>query len=154
MTVQNATPCVGGRHQCADRHPSVLISWRQKVRTHLPPVLPSPSLVPPHPKMRQKRAKAYRKLMHLYCHFFGFRQPYQMLSTSWDQVCRHKLIFAYLVDSETCLMAVAASTDLVKQLGTVLQGDVKPSEHHSLLFRFSSPPSELWLITNGKAALQ
>ena len=30
--------------------------------------------------MRQKRAKAYRKLMSLYCMSFGFRQPYQVLS--------------------------------------------------------------------------
>lgn len=35
-------------------------------------------------KMRQKRAKAYRKLMHLYCMSFGFRQPYQILGTSCD----------------------------------------------------------------------
>ena len=31
------------------------------------------------PKMRQKRAKAYRKLMGLYSMSFGFRQPYQVL---------------------------------------------------------------------------
>ena len=29
--------------------------------------------------MRQKRAKAYRKLMALYSLSFGFRQPYQIL---------------------------------------------------------------------------
>lgn len=29
--------------------------------------------------MRQKRAKAYRKLMALYSTTFGFRQPYQVL---------------------------------------------------------------------------
>ena len=29
--------------------------------------------------MRQKRAKAYRKLMNLYSISFGFRQPYQVL---------------------------------------------------------------------------
>lgn len=29
--------------------------------------------------MRQKRAKAYRKLMHLYSLSFGFRKPYQVL---------------------------------------------------------------------------
>ena len=29
--------------------------------------------------MRQKRAKAYRKLMALYSMSFGFRQPYQVL---------------------------------------------------------------------------
>lgn len=37
-------------------------------------------LTPPNPiKMRQKRTKAYRKLMQLYCMSFGFRQPYQVL---------------------------------------------------------------------------
>ncbi|CAA7266606.1 unnamed protein product [Cyclocybe aegerita] len=59
--------------------------------------------------MRQKRAKAYRKLMHLYCMSFGFRQPYQVL-----------------VDSEFCKSAVVQKLDLQKQLHTVLQGDVKP----------------------------
>jgi hypothetical protein len=32
--------------------------------------------------MRQKRAKAYRKLMHVYSMSFGFRQPYQVLGMS------------------------------------------------------------------------
>ncbi|TFK40988.1 Fcf1-domain-containing protein [Crucibulum laeve] len=59
--------------------------------------------------MRQKRAKAYRKLMHLYSMSFGFRQPYQVL-----------------VDSEMCKVATAHKLDLVKQLGSVLQGEVKP----------------------------
>ncbi|OJA12058.1 hypothetical protein AZE42_06690 [Rhizopogon vesiculosus] len=59
--------------------------------------------------MRQKRAKAYRKLMHLYSISFGFRQPYQIL-----------------VDSEMCKIAIDAKLDLIKQLGTVLQGTVKP----------------------------
>ncbi|KAJ3508873.1 hypothetical protein NMY22_g16475 [Coprinellus aureogranulatus] len=59
--------------------------------------------------MRQKRAKAYRKLMHLYSHFFGFRQPFQML-----------------IDAETCVLAMNGKFDLVKQLSTVLQGEVKP----------------------------
>lgn len=31
--------------------------------------------------MRQKRAKAYRKLMNLYSISFGFRQPYQVLGS-------------------------------------------------------------------------
>ncbi|KAL5535473.1 hypothetical protein ACEPAF_3567 [Sanghuangporus sanghuang] len=59
--------------------------------------------------MRQKRAKAYRKLMHVYCMSFGFRQPYQVL-----------------VDSEMCLEAVSLKIDLAKQLTVVLQGTVKP----------------------------
>ncbi|OSD03511.1 PIN domain-like protein [Trametes coccinea BRFM310] len=59
--------------------------------------------------MRQKRAKAYRKLMSLYALSFGFRQPYQVL-----------------VDSHMCKEAVAHKIELVKQLGVVLQGTVKP----------------------------
>ncbi|KAG2044185.1 PIN domain-like protein [Suillus americanus] len=59
--------------------------------------------------MRQKRAKTYRKLMHLYSLSFGFRQPYQIL-----------------VDSEMCQIAVDAKLDLIKQFSTVLQGNVKP----------------------------
>ncbi|PPQ89601.1 hypothetical protein CVT25_012346 [Psilocybe cyanescens] len=59
--------------------------------------------------MRQKRAKAYRKLMHLYSMSFGFHQPYQVL-----------------VDSEMCKSAIAQKVDFVKQLYTVLQGEVKP----------------------------
>ncbi|KAG1885717.1 Fcf1-domain-containing protein [Suillus subluteus] len=59
--------------------------------------------------MRQKRAKTYRKLMHLYSMSFGFRQPYQIL-----------------VDSEMCQIAMDAKLDLIKQFSTVLQGNVKP----------------------------
>lgn len=59
--------------------------------------------------MRQKRAKAYRKLMHLYSLSFGFRKPYQVL-----------------FDSEMCKSAVAHKIDLIKQLPLVLQGEVKP----------------------------
>ncbi|KAH9937615.1 Fcf1-domain-containing protein, partial [Fomitopsis serialis] len=59
--------------------------------------------------MRQKRAKAYRKLMTLYCMSFGFRQPYQVL-----------------VDSEMCKASITQKLELTKQLETVLQGTVKP----------------------------
>ncbi|KAF8140092.1 Fcf1-domain-containing protein [Boletus edulis] len=59
--------------------------------------------------MRQRRAKTYRKLMSLYSLSFGFRQPYQVL-----------------IDSDMCILAVAAKTDLHQQLGIVLQGNVKP----------------------------
>ncbi|KIY45422.1 Fcf1-domain-containing protein, partial [Fistulina hepatica ATCC 64428] len=59
--------------------------------------------------MRQKRAKSYRKLMHLYCLSFGFRRPYQVL-----------------VDSTMCRSAIEHKIELSKQLATVLQGDVKP----------------------------
>ncbi|CAE6442296.1 unnamed protein product [Rhizoctonia solani] len=58
--------------------------------------------------MRQKRAKAYKKLMALYTMSFGFRQPYQVLvdSTFCIEVCQHKM-------------------DPVKQLTAVLQGECK-----------------------------
>ncbi|CAE6517421.1 unnamed protein product [Rhizoctonia solani] len=58
--------------------------------------------------MRQKRSKAYKKLMALYSMSFGFRQPYQVLvdSTFCIEVCQHKM-------------------DPVKQLRTVLQGECK-----------------------------
>ncbi|KAM5535389.1 hypothetical protein V8D89_010911, partial [Ganoderma adspersum] len=59
--------------------------------------------------MRQKRAKAYRKLMSLYSMSFGFRQPYQVL-----------------VDSHMCKEAMTHKIELVKQLDSVLQGTVKP----------------------------
>ncbi|CAE6352582.1 unnamed protein product [Rhizoctonia solani] len=58
--------------------------------------------------MRQKRTKAYKKLMALYSMSFGFRQPYQVLvdSTFCVEVCQHKI-------------------DPMKQLATVLQGECK-----------------------------
>ncbi|KAI0036703.1 Fcf1-domain-containing protein [Vararia minispora EC-137] len=59
--------------------------------------------------MRQKRAKAYRKLMSMYHFTFGFREPYQVL-----------------VDSEMCKTAISQKVDLAAQLETVLQGTVKP----------------------------
>ncbi|THH04662.1 hypothetical protein EW145_g5357 [Phellinidium pouzarii] len=79
--------------------------------------------------MRQKRAKAYRKLMHLYCMSFGFRQPYQVL-----------------VDAEMCQEAVASKIDLSKQLANVLQASVKPmitqcSIHSLYLSGRSSQPA-------------
>ncbi|CCA67429.1 related to UTP23-Essential nucleolar protein that is a component of the SSU (small subunit) processome involved in 40S ribosomal subunit biogenesis [Serendipita indica DSM 11827] len=59
--------------------------------------------------MRQKRAKAYKKLMGMYELVFGFRQPYQVL-----------------VDSGMCMSAQDHKIELVKQLETVLQGKIKP----------------------------
>ncbi|KAJ7130066.1 Fcf1-domain-containing protein [Mycena crocata] len=47
--------------------------------------------------------------MALYSMSFGFRQPYQVL-----------------VDSEMCKAATDSKIELVKQLGSVLQGDIKP----------------------------
>ncbi|KAG8775839.1 hypothetical protein FRC15_000296, partial [Serendipita sp. 397] len=65
--------------------------------------------------MRQKRAKAYRKLMAMYELSFGFRQPYQVL-----------------VDSGMCITAQDHKIDLVKQLETVLQGKIKPIELYKM----------------------
>ncbi|KAF8633996.1 hypothetical protein AX15_001170 [Amanita polypyramis BW_CC] len=62
-----------------------------------------------HHQMRQKRAKTYRKLMHLYHMTFGFRLPYQIL-----------------VDSTICETAIELQYELVKHFGSVLQGEVKP----------------------------
>ncbi|KIM32854.1 hypothetical protein M408DRAFT_326574 [Serendipita vermifera MAFF 305830] len=59
--------------------------------------------------MRQKRAKAYRKLMAMYELSFGFRQPYQIL-----------------VDSGMFIEAQDHKMELAKQLETVLQGKIKP----------------------------
>lgn len=58
--------------------------------------------------MRQKRAKAYKKLMALYHMSFGFRQPYQVV-----------------IDSTFCLELFQHKIDPMKQLSTVLQGDCK-----------------------------
>lgn len=71
--------------------------------------------------MRQKRAKAYRKLMAVYSHAFGFRQPYQIL-----------------IDADFCQVLHDCKFDVAKQLHTVLQGDVKPSK---LPPSFLQPPS-------------
>jgi U3 small nucleolar RNA-associated protein 23 len=67
--------------------------------------------------MRQKRTKAYKKLMALYSMSFGFRQPYQVL-----------------VDSTFCAEVYQHKMDPLKQLSTVLQGDCKISESLSYLF--------------------
>ncbi|KAK0465397.1 Fcf1-domain-containing protein [Desarmillaria tabescens] len=60
--------------------------------------------------MRQKRSKTYRKLMALYSMTFGFRQPYQVL-----------------IDSEMCKLAADTNIELVKQIGAVLHGEIKPT---------------------------
>ncbi|KAG8739995.1 hypothetical protein FRC10_004874 [Ceratobasidium sp. 414] len=58
--------------------------------------------------MRQKRTKAYKKLMALYSMSFGFRQPYQVL-----------------IDSTFCIEVFQHKIDPAKQLATVLQDDCK-----------------------------
>ncbi|CED83168.1 Uncharacterized proteins of PilT N-term./Vapc superfamily [Phaffia rhodozyma] len=59
--------------------------------------------------MRQKRAKAYKRLMQSYCLTFGFRQPYQTL-----------------VDAQFCKNIAKSGIDVEKQFETVLQGKCKP----------------------------
>lgn len=81
--------------------------------------------------MRQKRAKAYRKLMSLYCMSFGFRQPYQVLGRFVAVRKSPQLNGRWSVDSEMCKASVAQKLDFAKQVETVLQGTVKLSECYS-----------------------
>ena len=78
--------------------------------------------------MRQKRAKAYRKLMALYSISFGFRQPYQVLGGSLAFISGLLKVNFCQVDSEMCKTATEHKLELLKLLGLVLQGMVKPSE--------------------------
>ena len=106
--------------------------------------------------MRQKRAKAYRKLMSLYSMSFGFRQPYQVLGVYT------LLLMAYLrihysplfctVDSHMCKEAMTHKIELVKQLASVLQGTVKPRE--SCPPPSTPQPTAERLRASGEAALQ
>jgi len=75
--------------------------------------------------MRQKRAKAYKKLMQLYCMSFGFRQPYQVLGQSISP--QPLTQFDRAVDAEMCRAAIAQDIELVKQISVVLHGEMKPS---------------------------
>ncbi|EWC44910.1 hypothetical protein DRE_00969 [Drechslerella stenobrocha 248] len=59
--------------------------------------------------MRGKRSKAYRKLMAVYAHSFGFREPYQVL-----------------VDPAIVQDSLKFKMDLVAGLERTLQGKVKP----------------------------
>ncbi|KAI9371994.1 hypothetical protein BJX61DRAFT_534330 [Aspergillus egyptiacus] len=60
-------------------------------------------------KMRAKRSKKYRKLMHQYEMAFGFREPYQVL-----------------VDSNFLRAVHSFKMDLIPALERTLQGQVKP----------------------------
>jgi U3 small nucleolar RNA-associated protein 23 len=80
--------------------------------------------------MRQKRAKAYRKLMAMYELYFGFRQPYQVLGSHTQPFTGLFWWFNYpIVDSGMCLAAQDHKIELLKQFETVLQGKTKPSEY-------------------------
>jgi U3 small nucleolar RNA-associated protein 23 len=61
--------------------------------------------------MKQKRAKAYRRLMSYYHINFKFREPFQVL-----------------VDEEIILECMRTKFDLVAGLKRTLQGEVKPSK--------------------------
>jgi hypothetical protein len=61
-------------------------------------------------KMRGKRSKQYRKLMHRYETSFGFRPPFQVL-----------------VDAELVTEAHRCKMDLGHLLKRTLQSDIKPS---------------------------
>lgn len=62
--------------------------------------------------MRQKRAKAYKRVMALYVSAFNFRQPYQVLASS-----------DFLVEA-----GKSPEIDILKMMGTTVQGEIKPSE--------------------------
>lgn len=62
-----------------------------------------------HEKMRQKRAKSYKKQLLVYHHVFKFREPYQVL-----------------VDNEIVLDCERSSFDLARGLKRTLQAEVKP----------------------------
>lgn len=80
----------------------------------------------PAVKMRQKRAKAYRKLMALYSMTFGFRQPYQVL-----------------IDASFCEHASNSKIELEKQLDAVFQGQAKPSTFKGYLSKMSQAHERL-----------
>jgi U3 small nucleolar RNA-associated protein 23 len=89
--------------------------------------------------MRQKRAKAYRKLMAMYEMTFGFRQPYQVLGIFLVPHYRSAEVqWTLLVDSGMCTEAQDHKVELVKQLETVLQGKIKPSEQCTSFPSYSS----------------
>lgn len=72
---------------------------------------------PPLLKMRQKRAKAYKRVMALYVSAFGFRTPYQVL------ISDEFLVEAYK----------QKDVDILKMVGTTVQGEVKPSGWYTSL---------------------
>ena len=65
----------------------------------------------PKCKMRGKRSKQYRKLMHQYGLTFGFREPYQVL-----------------LDAQMVQDSSRFKMDLVGGLEKTLHGKVKPSK--------------------------
>lgn len=79
--------------------------------------------------MRQKRAKAYKRLMTLYAQTFGFRQPYQVLGRSFTTPICGLLIFA--VGDDFLLELANKQLDVAKQLATCVQGECKPSKSAS-----------------------
>ena len=59
--------------------PARVCSLSSNLPATLPPSQPTPQRCT---SMRQKRAKAYKRLMQTYSLTFGFRQPYQVLGPS------------------------------------------------------------------------
>lgn len=72
--------------------------------------------------MRQKRAKVYRRLVKQYVLHFGFREPFQVLST-WPRGAK-----AYCAVDNTFAEALVRYKveDPLRQLGNALQVKVKP----------------------------
>ncbi|KAJ6258682.1 hypothetical protein Dda_6730 [Drechslerella dactyloides] len=79
--------------------------------------------------MRGKRSKAYRKLMAVYAHSFGFREPYQVLGSPMDIAWVYALANTtfYLVDPSIIQDAAKFKMDLAAGLERTLQGKVKPN---------------------------
>lgn len=50
--------------------------------------------------MRQKRAKAYRKLMSLYSLTFGFREPYQVLSAYAENASMYEVLIDFVQSTQ------------------------------------------------------
>jgi hypothetical protein len=103
--------------------------------------------------MRQKRAKAYKRLMQTYSLTFGFRQPYQVLGPSrvaplqgHPQITDEALASANVlrsVDAEFCQTITKAQVDVEKMLETVCQGKCKPSASSLPLAGLERPAGEL-----------
>jgi hypothetical protein len=94
-------------------------------------------------KMRQKRAKAYRKLMSLYALSFGFHQPYQVLGKfatnlwigspfiSWQSTLK-------CVNPQSISSSTSSSSSVLSFKVSSSQVRVPPPAHSVTLSRFNS----------------
>jgi hypothetical protein len=84
--------------------------------------------------MRQKRAKAYKRLMNLYCQTFGFRQPFQVLGMWFpSSFTPPLLIIPEIPVCEDFMLELSnKQLDVAKQLTNCVQGECKPSKLTSI----------------------